>query len=92
MTFGANEMRSSQMNAPAWTQGPPETILLATDLSSRCDRALDRAADLAKRWRARLVVLTVLEPDAAGTCPAGGSHPIGRRSPPPSCAVIWGRA
>ncbi len=55
------------MNEPAWTHGPPETILLATDLSSRCDRALDRAAYLAKRWRARLVVLNVLEPDAEWT-------------------------
>ena len=52
------------MKEPAWTQGPPKTILLATDLSSRCDRALDRAAWLAKLWSARLVVLKVLEPEA----------------------------
>tara|TARA_R110000787_G_scaffold257932_2_gene363125 strand:- start:208 stop:1182 length:975 start_codon:yes stop_codon:yes gene_type:complete len=87
MTFGANEMRSSQMNAPAWTQGPPETILLATDLSSRCDRALDRAADLAKRWRARLVVLTVLEPDAEGPGSGGGRDLPSWRQPPDREAV-----
>lgn len=52
------------MNEPACSNGPPDTILLATDLSSRCDRALDRAAWLAKLWSARLVVLNVLEPEA----------------------------
>jgi nucleotide-binding universal stress UspA family protein len=52
------------MPTPAWTQHPPKTILLATDLSCRSDRPLDRAADLAELWDARLVVLTVLEADA----------------------------
>jgi len=51
------------MNEPSWTQRPPKTILLATDLSSRCDRAMDRAAHLADLWGARLVVLNVLEFD-----------------------------
>jgi len=51
------------MPTPAWAQRPPKTILLATDLSCRSDRPLDRAADLAKLWGARLVVLTVLEAD-----------------------------
>lgn len=49
------------MQPPAWAQRPPKTILLATDLSCRSDRALDRAAHLSKLWGARLVVLTVLE-------------------------------
>lgn len=39
----------------------PERILLATDLSHRCDRALDRAADLARRWKADLVVVHAIE-------------------------------
>lgn len=39
----------------------PRAILLATDLSSRCDRALDRAVFLALQWNARLVALTVIE-------------------------------
>ena len=51
------------MNKPSWSHGPPKTILLATDLSGRCDRAMDRAAYLAKSWGARLVVLNVLEPE-----------------------------
>lgn len=36
-------------------------ILLATDLSCRCDRALDRATMLAREWHARLIVLHVLQ-------------------------------
>lgn len=39
----------------------PKTILLATDLSPRCDRALDRATSLAAVWGARLIVLHVLQ-------------------------------
>jgi nucleotide-binding universal stress UspA family protein len=49
---------------PSWTKGVPKKILLATDLSCRCDRALDRAAQLAQHWNARLLVLHVLEPKA----------------------------
>ena len=41
---------------------PPKTLLLATDRSARCDRALDRAIQLARQWNARLIVLTVVEP------------------------------
>lgn len=37
-------------------------ILVATDLSVRCDRALDRAVMLAKDWRVKLYVLHVTEP------------------------------
>lgn len=40
----------------------PGTILLATDLSARCDRALDRAVQLARQWQARLVAVTVVDP------------------------------
>lgn len=38
----------------------PTGILLATDLSCRCDRALDRSALLAGTWAARLVVVHAL--------------------------------
>ena len=59
------------MNAPTWIR-PARRILLATDLSARCDRALYRAAMLAKQWRSELIVLHVVEhldlniPEAAG--------------------------
>lgn len=39
---------------------PPRRILLATDLSNRSDRALDRAAQLAVQWGAELVVVHAL--------------------------------
>ena len=41
----------------------PKKILLATDLSGRCDRALDRAVMLADEWKASLVVVHAIEPD-----------------------------
>lgn len=37
--------------------------MLATDLSSRCDRAFDRAVQLASGWGAGLVIAHVTEPD-----------------------------
>ena len=43
----------------------PTAILIATDLSARCDRALDRAVLLADAWQARLVVLHVIEDTTA---------------------------
>jgi nucleotide-binding universal stress UspA family protein len=64
------------------TGGPPKSILLATDLSGRCDRALDRAALLAQRWQATLVILHVLEKpsilDSAAVVPSW------RRPPDPT--------
>jgi nucleotide-binding universal stress UspA family protein len=48
----------------------PRTILLATDLSPRCDRALDRAALLAAEWNARLLVLHVLQEPVTLTPPS----------------------
>lgn len=47
------------------TPATPRHILLATDLSSRSDRALDRSVRLAREWEARLVALTVVEPEPA---------------------------
>lgn len=40
---------------------PPSRLLLATDLSVRCDRALDRAVQLAGEWCAELDIVTVVE-------------------------------
>ncbi|WP_374569840.1 universal stress protein [Phenylobacterium sp.] len=41
----------------------PSSILLATDLSCRCDRATDRAAQLAELWGAQLHVVAAVERD-----------------------------
>jgi len=45
------------MEDPLSNAAPPATVLLASDLGARCDRALDRAALLARQWRAGLVVV-----------------------------------
>ncbi len=37
-------------------------LLFATDLSSRCDRASDRATQLAQAWKARLLVVHAIDP------------------------------
>lgn len=51
------------------------SILFATDLSARCDRALDRAIDIARRRRCKLVVLHVIEaPSFADRFKAQGSR------------------
>lgn len=50
------------MTATSKTHDTPHRLLLATDLSARCDRALDRAAQLAGEWQAELVALHVLDP------------------------------
>jgi len=48
------------MTAPA-AMTRPAKVLLATDLGPRCDRALDRAAQLAKDWEAELDIIHVIE-------------------------------
>lgn len=45
----------------AWSFNPPRKILLATDLSARSDRALDRAVQLSRQWNASLVVVHAME-------------------------------
>lgn len=60
------------MTAPSERNAPPRGILLATDLSARSDRALDRTTLLAQHWQARLTVLHVLEP----TSSLSGSMPL----------------
>ena len=59
-----------------WKADVPRAILLATDLDGRCDRALDRAVALAREWRARLVVLTVVEPAVAPPPRVGTPAPL----------------
>lgn len=62
---------------------PPraQRLLLATDLSARCDRALDRAAILAAEWSARLTVVHALEPNADSLMRDREPAPSWRRDP-----------
>ncbi|HEX5998035.1 MAG TPA: universal stress protein [Hyphomicrobiaceae bacterium] len=48
----------------SWMEGTPKAVLLATDLSARCDRALDRAVTLAVQWQAKLVAVHAMEAPA----------------------------
>ncbi|QOZ06701.1 universal stress protein [Bradyrhizobium sp. CCBAU 51765] len=75
------------MNMPSWMNGPPKRILLATDLSPRCDRALDRVVLLADQWQAKLVIVHVLEePEPNMTDPTGRLPSWRRPSDPLSVA------
>lgn len=44
-----------------FTTTSPHHLILATDLSARCDRALDRALQLAQTWQASLTLVHALE-------------------------------
>lgn len=56
---------TGQPSAPVF----PKKLLLATDLTPACDRAFDRAIELARLWRAHLVVLHVVEHAVATKSP-----------------------
>lgn len=64
----------------------PKRLLLATDLSARTDRALDRAVLLAGEWQAELVILHVLE-DETVLSDGMGPLPSWRRPPDPQKAA-----
>jgi nucleotide-binding universal stress UspA family protein len=61
----------------------PKTILIATDLSARCDRALDRAIALSQSWQSKLIILHVLEDVAASAAGSASVVPSWRRPPDP---------
>jgi nucleotide-binding universal stress UspA family protein len=67
--------------------GAPRAILLATDLSARCDRALDRAAQLATQWKSRLVALHVIEPVIQSAAESPEQPAPSRRRPGDRLAV-----
>lgn len=43
------------------TDGIPRRLVLATDLTARCDRAFDRAVELSRSWQAPLSIVHVTE-------------------------------
>ncbi|MCX7515011.1 universal stress protein [Frateuria hangzhouensis] len=59
---------------------PPCRILLATDLRSHSDRALDRAVQLARQWQATLHVVHVLTLGSDESWPTAPA-PSGRQAP-----------
>lgn len=70
----------------AWPNIPPKRILLATDLSARGDRALDRAAQLANQWNCELLVVHAVEDD--GLSPSDRQGLPSWREPPSNVAQI----
>lgn len=54
-------MATQSRTPPAPATALPAAVLLATDLSARCDRAQDRALQLATQWGTRLMVVHALE-------------------------------
>jgi nucleotide-binding universal stress UspA family protein len=71
------------MSEPTLVEPLPRKVLLATDLSARCDRALDRAAMLAKAWGSQLIALHVVEDRAALQRRSDALAPSWRRRPDP---------
>ncbi len=64
---------------PIGSDGPPACVLLATDLSCRCDRALDRAVQLVRTWHASLHILHVVEGSDPQSRPATEQAAIAER-------------
>jgi len=54
------------MNASSPVPARPGRILMATDLSARCDRALDRAVQLSAQWQVPLQVVHAAPREAIG--------------------------
>ena len=75
------------MTAASSSHGAPRNVLLATDLSARGDRALDRAVAIAADANARLTILHVYEEFEESRL-AYGRHPEPSwRAPPDAMAI-----
>lgn len=75
------------MTAPASNHEVLRKILLATDLSARCDRALNRAVTLAGDARAHLLILHVFEEFEEAKHAYGGHLAPSWRAPPDAVQV-----
>ena len=75
------------MTAASSNYGAPRNVLLATDLSARCDRALDRAIAIAADANAQLTILHVYE-ELEGSRRTYGRHPAPSWQAPPDAVAI----
>lgn len=75
------------MNESAATAGSAPGILVATDLSARCDRALERAVLMATEWNAPLTILHVFESAVESALP-GIAHAVPSWRRPPDAADL----
>lgn len=67
----------------------PRKILLATDLTSRCDRALDRAVQLAEQLGGELVAACVMDPGDTPQFYLDRTRRSWRRIPDPAERMRW---
>ena len=74
------------MTAASSNNAAPRNVLLATDLSARCDRALDRAVAIAADANAQLTILHVYE--ELGSRRTYGRHPAPSWQAPPDAVAI----
>ena len=79
--------REYDVNAPSSAHDTLRKVLLATDLSARCDRALDRAVAIATNTNAHLVILHVIEEFQESNLTYGADPPPSWRSPPDAVAI-----
>lgn len=67
----------------------PRKILVATDLSPRCDRAVDRAVQLAEEFGAELIAAHIMEPADTRQYYLERSRRSWRRTPDPLERMQW---
>jgi len=75
------------MTAASSSDGAPRNVLLATDLSARCDRALDRAVAIAADASAQLTILHVYEEFEESRLAYGRYTAPSWRAPPDAVAI-----
>jgi len=75
------------MTIASSSYGAPRNVLLATDLSARCDRALDRAIAIAADANAQLTILHVYE-EIEESRRTYGRHPAPSWRAPPDAGAI----
>lgn len=76
-----------RMSEPSLPKTPPAKILLGTDLSPRSDRALDRAAQLARQWNAELLIVHAIDRNAAASLSKFGATAGWRQSADPVVTI-----
>jgi hypothetical protein len=80
-----SDMQDIDSYGSSWSQQPVEHVLVATDLTQRSDRAIERSLELADLLRAQLTLLHVVDED----CP-GGSSNIGAEKRERCCTSTFG--
>src|SRR5687768_4607223 len=75
------------MTTSSSTQGAPRRVLLATDLSARGDRALERAVAIAAGQQVHLIIVHVFEELEESTLTYGRRPAPSWRRPPDAVAM-----